>query len=124
LSKVFFDGNAPSIGFNAFSGINATYYHLPGSTGWSTDFGYWYWPVAVWQPQIQTGDASFGVRTNQFGFNIAWASGMSVVVEASTNLANPTWVPLATNTLTSDSTYFSDPQWTNYPSRFYRLRWP
>ena len=34
---------------------------------------------------------------------------MTVVVEASTNLANPTWTPLATNTLTSGSAYFSDP---------------
>ena len=49
---------------------------------------------------------------------------MVVVVEASTNLANPIWSPLATNTLTSGSSYFSDPQWTNYPGRFYRLRWP
>ena len=44
---------------------------------------------------MQTSDASFGVRTNQFGFNINWASGMAVIVEATTNLANPTWIPLA-----------------------------
>ncbi len=44
--------------------------------------------------------------------------------KASTNLANPVWTPLASNTLTSGSAYFSDPQRTNYPSRFYRLRWP
>jgi hypothetical protein len=49
---------------------------------------------------------------------------MSVGVDACTNLANPTWSPLATTTLTSGSAYFSDPQWTNYPARFYRLRWP
>jgi hypothetical protein len=49
---------------------------------------------------------------------------MSVVVEASTDLSNPSWYPLATNTLTTGSAYFSDPQWANYPSRFYRLRWP
>jgi hypothetical protein len=47
-----------------------------------------------------------------------------VVVEACTNLANPIWYPLATNTLTGGSYYFNDPQWTNYPSRFYRLRSP
>jgi hypothetical protein len=81
-------------------------------------------PTALWTPQVQTGDASFGVRTNQFGFTINWASGMTVVVEASTDLANPTWTALATNTLTSGSAYFSDPQWTSYPNRFYRLRWP
>jgi hypothetical protein len=71
---------------------------------------------------MQTTGDSFGVKTNQFGLNINWASGQTVVVEASTNLIN--WQPLQTNTLTTGSAYFSDPQWTNYPSRFYRLRSP
>ena len=69
----------------------------------------------------QISPASPGVRTNQFGFNIIGTSNIVVVVEASTNLANPTWSPLRTNTLTGGSAYFSDPQWTNYSSRFYRL---
>ena len=47
---------------------------------------------------------------------------MKVVVDATTNLANTNWLPLGTNTLTSGSAYFSDPQWTNYPTRFYRVR--
>jgi hypothetical protein len=47
-----------------------------------------------------------------------------VVVEASTNLANPVWSPVGTNTLTGGASYFSDPRWTNYPARFYRLRSP
>lgn len=71
-----------------------------------------------------TDDDSFGVRTNQFGFNIGWASGMDVAVDACTDLANPIWTPLQTNTLTADTLYFSDAEWTNYPARFYRLRWP
>ena len=58
--------------------------------------------------------------TNQYGFNIAWASGQTVVVEACADLANPVWQPVQTNTLTSDSVCFSDPQWANYLARFYR----
>jgi hypothetical protein len=81
-------------------------------------------PTTLWTPQVQTSGPSFGVRTNQFGFTITWASGMTVVVEACTNLANPIWSPVGTNSLTSGSSYFSDPQWTNYPIRFYRLRSP
>ena len=81
-------------------------------------------PTALWTPQVQTSDGSFGVRTNQFGFNINWASGMVVVVEACTTPANPVWSPLQTITLSGDLFYFSDPQWTNYPARFYRLRSP
>jgi len=37
-------------------------------------------------------------------------------------LAHPVWLPIATNTLANGSSDFSDPQWTNYPSRFYRFQ--
>jgi hypothetical protein len=80
--------------------------------------------VVFWNPQVQTGDASFGARTNCFGFTITGSSNLIIVVEACTNLAHPVWSPVGTNTLTGGSSYFSDPQWTNYPSRFYRLRSP
>ena len=123
LTSLYFQGNAPGADSSVFSSdTNATVYYLPGTTGWGATFAGR--PTKLWNPQAQTSGASFGVRTNQFGFTINWASGMTVVVEASTNLANPTWTPLATNTLTSGSAYFSDPEWTNYPGRFYRLRSP
>jgi hypothetical protein len=81
--------------------------------------------MALWLPRVQTGDASFGIQTNQFGFNINWASGWTVEVDACTNLANPVWTAVGNNNIGSGgSSYFSDSQWTNYPSRFYRLRWP
>jgi hypothetical protein len=64
------------------------------------------------------------VQTNQFGFTITGTSGLVVVVEACTNLANPTWYSVGANALTGSSSYFSDPQWTNHPARFYRLRSP
>ncbi|MCU0782620.1 MAG: leucine-rich repeat domain-containing protein [Verrucomicrobia bacterium] len=123
LTSVYFKGDAPSsVDANAFEGVNATVYYLPGTTGWDLPFGGY--PKALWKPSVQISDGSFGVRTNQFGFNISWASGMVVVVEACASPANSTWSPLQTNTLTGESFYFSDPQWTNHPARFYRLRWP
>jgi hypothetical protein len=123
LTGVYFRGNAPSLGSDVFDyDTNAVVYYLPGTAGWGATYGGL--PTAVWQPLVLTGDASFGVRTSQFGFTVAWASGMAVIVEAATNLAHPVWLPLQTNTLASDSWYFSDPQWTNYPKRFYRLRSP
>jgi predicted Na+-dependent transporter len=70
------------------------------------------------------GDGDFGVRNNHFGFNITGTTNFTVVVAACTNLASPVWVPLATNALVNGSFYFSDPQWTNYPSRFYSLQMP
>jgi len=48
----------------------------------------------------------------------------TVVVEASADLGTPTWLAVGTNTLTGGSAYFSDPDWANYPARFYRLRSP
>jgi hypothetical protein len=124
LTGVYFKGNAPSLGGpEVFSSDNnATVYYLPGTTGWGATYGGR--PTALWWPQVQSSGASFGVRTNQFGFNINWVSGMTLVVEACTNLANPLWAPVGTNTLSGASFYFNDSQWTNYPARFYRLRWP
>jgi BspA type Leucine rich repeat region (6 copies) len=123
LANIYFQRYAPTAGASVFLfDSNATIYYLPGTKGWGTTFAGL--PTAVWTPQVLTGAASLGVRTNGFGFTINWASGLTVVVEASTNLANPSWSPLATNTLTTGSAYFSDRQWTNYHGRFYRLRWP
>ncbi len=118
LAGVYFAGNAPSGDSSVFSNDNATVYYLPGATGWGPTFGGL--PTMLWLPQVQ----NLGVQMNQFGFNIIWANDQVVVVEACTNLVNAVWVPLATNTLTGGSSYFSDPQWTNYPARFYRLSSP
>jgi hypothetical protein len=65
---------------------------------------------------------SGAIRTNRFGFDFLADANAVIVVEASTNLALPTWRPLATNTLIDGFAYYSDPGWRNYPGRFYRLR--
>jgi hypothetical protein len=115
-STVFFGGNFPYVFYDP-----ATVYYLPGTTGWGALFDSL--PTAPWflpNPQILNQSASFGVQPGGFGFTISWATNASVVVEAATNLANPVWFPVSTNTLTGGTNYFSDPQWTNYPMRFYR----
>jgi hypothetical protein len=128
LKALYFMGNCPVFGSftflgAGFLGAGTTGYYLPGTIGWSSYGGNYPYgiPITLWNPTIETTDGSFGVQTNGFGFNINWASGQTVVVEACTNLTNPVWTPVATNTLTGGTSYFSDPQWTNYPSRFYRL---
>jgi hypothetical protein len=123
LTEVYLLGNAPSVGSDIFYGAdNATIYYLPGTTGWTNTFGGR--PTALWKPQIQTADVGFGVKTNGFGFGINWASDMTVVIEACTNLAEGIWVPVETNTLTGGSVQFRDPAFTNYPSRYYRVSMP
>jgi hypothetical protein len=130
LIRICFQGNAPGSGSDStvFSGdTNATVYYLPGGIGWKATFDNR--PAFLWNAQPQTGDSSFRMQANQFGFNLAGSSNLVIVVEAATNMANAVWSPIATNTLntfvgTNGTSYFSDPQWTNYPDRFYRLRSP
>jgi len=127
LRGVYFRGNAPSITLDPYQAIapfawtsNAIVYRLLGTTGWGSTFADR--PTALWLPQIQTADPMLGIHNNQFGFNISWADGKTVVVQASTTLTSPSWQPVSTNTLTDGTSYFIDSMWTNYPSRFYRVR--
>ena len=131
LIEVHFLGNAPA-GMFVFNGDTAaTAYYLAGATGWgpfiggmSRDNGGI--PTALWNPSsapaIQLPGTGFGPDSNQFGFNIVGSSNLEVVVEACTGIGSPVWVPIYTNTLTDGSVAFSDPDWTNYPARFYRVR--
>ncbi len=149
LVEIYFNGDAPTFDFSVFDGdFQAIVYYLPGTSGWGSTFDGL--PTLLWNPpaktskaslvvqtnqsslnitgvnsvQVQTSDGSFGMKANQFGFNITGVNNLVIVVEACTNLSNPTWLPIQTNTLTGGSYYFSDYEWTNHPSRFYRLRSP
>ena len=131
LNKIYFKGNAPTADDSVFIYnppdplgswiIPATVYYLPGAAGWSNSFASE--PTALWLPEIQT-DTSLGISSNGFGFSINWASGQTIVIVASTNLLNPFWSPVATNTFTSGTAYFNDPKWTNYTGRYYHVRSP
>ena len=56
------------------------------------------------------------------GFTMSGSPGQTVVVDTCTNLVNPVWVPLQTNTLGSDPVIFSAPVDHLSPKLFYRLR--
>ncbi len=116
LTSAYFLGNAPPDNGYAFCSDPATVYYLAGTTGWGSTFGGV--PAVLWNPQA----TAMRVTAGQFGFNLTGPATAVIVVEAATNLANPVWMPVSTNTLTGGTSHFSDPQWTNYPSRFYRVR--
>jgi len=124
LRGIFFRGDSPGILDSSifYNAPDVIVYYLPGTAGWGSMYADR--PTRLWNPQVQTSDASFGVRTNRFGFKITGTTYIPIVVDACTSLSSPGWLPLQNCTLTNGSIYFSDPQWTNYPARFYRLRWP
>ncbi|MSU36263.1 MAG: hypothetical protein EXS36_14440 [Pedosphaera sp.] len=68
LTGIYFKGNAPSGGGNVFNNANnATVYYLAGTTGWGSTLGIVMFtgrPVVLWNPQVQTSDATFGVQAN------------------------------------------------------------
>ncbi|MBN2702626.1 MAG: leucine-rich repeat domain-containing protein [Pontiellaceae bacterium] len=122
LASIFFTGDVPSLSSGVFSGTyNATVYYLPGTSGWGTTFGAR--PALLWNPVIDVGDG-FGAGDDGFGFNVAGTADIPVVIEACTNLAEGIWIPLQTNTLSSGTLQFNDLEWTNHPSRIYRISGP
>ena len=122
LETVYFMGDAPTVISDELWYAPRSIYYLPGTTGWrATLAGV---PTALWRPQLVANDGRLGMKADQFGFNIKWASDQVVVVEASQNLANDDWFPVRTNSIVNGTSYFSDPEWANCPQRFYRLRAP
>jgi hypothetical protein len=123
---VTFLGNTPALGNNIF-GIPSLSPHPPpfyvmvyyyyGTSGWGATYGGLSTVELAWTPQIVGG---VSIQSNNFGFTIIGTNGMSAVVEASTNLVD--WQPVWTNTLSGASATFTDSQWKNYPTRFYRAR--
>ena len=132
LHQAYFQGNAPTVDgqpgradITVFYGDSGTAYYLPSTTGWGATFGGW--STAEWyqpKPTILGNGYGLGLHSNSFGFTISWATNLSIIVQATTNLVSPVWTSLATNPLVGGTNYFSDPKWTNYPRRFYRITTP
>jgi hypothetical protein len=123
LTAIYCPGNAPAADPATFNGTtSAIIYYLPTTTGWmSTLAGR---PTQPWGPVTSDSGLHFGPSSNQFGFTITWADGQKVVVQACTNLADPVWIGLKTNTLSGGALDFSDANWSSYPQRFYRVTVP
>lgn len=121
--SIFFWGDPPANSYDNGNGLCGTLYYLPGTEGWDQFLQTNGYSGKLWNPQVQTSDGSFGVISNQFGFNITGTPDIPVRVEACTNLGG-VWIPLQSVSLTNGSFYFSDPTWKNDPRRFYRINSP
>ena len=73
-------------------------------------------------PQIQLQDGNFGIGPNGFGFNVTGYSNQVLIVEACTDSATCSWLPLQTNTVGAGPVGFVDWSWTEHPQRLYRIR--
>jgi hypothetical protein len=142
LTTVCFLGAAPSVLENStplfvdgtndssiFSGdLRGTNYVLNTAAGWPTNGVKWGgWPVQRWlqdHPQLGSSGGGLGMATNGFHFSFTWLPGATLVVEASTNLLSGVWSPVSTNTLPAPAggANYTDPNETNVPWRFYRVR--
>ena len=121
LVSAYFAGNAPANDGTAFfQDTKATVYYQSGTSGWGLAYGGV--PAVVnpaAPPILQLHPAGFA--SGQFAINLVGASNSVVIVQATTNLANPTWVAIGTNILSAAGLgTFQDVQATNYPQRFYR----
>ena len=119
LTSAYFQGNAPATNGNAFYADPAIVYYLSGTSGWGSTFGGV--PTMLWNPQPDNA----GFTGGKFGFNLTGPANAVVVVQACTNLTNPVWLPVGTNTFSSASkTTFSDAKSGSYRSRYYRVLVP
>ena len=127
LGDVHFEGDAPYVAAHGATVFdhddNVTIYILSGAGGWAYPPTF-FRPLWPWLPKMEVASDTTGAQTNQFGFNITWADGKVMTVDACTDLAHPVWTPIGTVTLAGGAAYFSDPDSTNYTSRFYRVHSP
>ncbi|MCP5522269.1 MAG: hypothetical protein H7A46_12055 [Verrucomicrobiales bacterium] len=71
-------------------------------------------------PAILTDRDNFGVIGSEFGFSVGGRAGKTVIVEGSIDLQQ--WLPLETHTMGDAPWRFNDPEWEQFPGRFYRVR--
>ena len=130
LTNVYFEGNAPAVSVDQYAWPGGIDVSEAPPTRWDITCREppvrvcrrcspgcpWFCGPLRWRPTM----AVLGCEAINLGSLSTGPAGTTVVVEAATNLADPVWYPLQTNTLSSGSFYFSDAQWTNYPTRFYR----
>ena len=95
----------------------ATVYYLPGTSGWGETFSGL--PTVLWNPHLQAYPASHG----ELSIGITGTLQIPIVMEVCTNLVNPVWVPVWTNTV-GQGLLFEAVDWTNFPTRYYRIRSP
>ena len=120
LRRVYFAGGAPDHGWSVFgSSTNATVYYLPDRGGWNGTYAER--PAILWNPIFAAVDPG----ANPVSWTVTGTPNIPTAFEFRTNILTGQWRRLLTTNLSSTgSCNLHDPDWTNFPSRFYRISGP
>jgi hypothetical protein len=121
LTNLTFPGNAPALGAGAFASVpaGAVIYYYYGASGWGATYG-GLSTMMLGSPAPKISKNNIGLQSGNFAFAVSGVTSQTLIVEASTNFTN--WQAVWTNVLSGTNATFSDPQWTNYSRRAYRVR--
>lgn len=123
LSSIHFLGNAPYVGHSAFVNCDQPIiYFNSGTLGWYVFFGDR--PTKLWDQKAELRATNINLTNGLFGFDLTGSDGQSFVLEVATDLVQPLWKSLSTNTVVNGKAFLTDPAWENFPTRFYRVRVP
>lgn len=118
LRRVYFSGYPPACDGTLFdSAAGVTVYFVRAGIGWGAFLAGR--PAVFWNPEFAGARVSAG--GSGFVFRVVGSPDIPVAVEATTNLLGGAWLLLQTNRLSAGSLDISDPDFTNCPSRFYRV---
>ena len=116
LTSVYFTGNSPTnLGIGIFYNANQSrVYYCTNTDGWGATFAER--PTSIW-PQFLNAES----RPVGFVFDIVASENQILVIEMCTDLSSGVWTPVSTNTIAEGSIEYTDVDWTNAPSRYYRV---
>jgi hypothetical protein len=118
LLSMCFAGDAPTVDNSFLGNFFLTIYYAPAANGWGSSLAGR--PAVPWT--VSNSGNTAGVVGGQFGFTVTGPFGAPFVIDASTNLLD--WSPVSSASLNGSGYRFSDPQWSSFNRRFYRVRMP
>jgi hypothetical protein len=118
LESVYFLGDAITPDFDLFTYCDlVTVFHLENRSGWSSQFSGR--PTSIWRLALQINGSLDNAQTGLF--TIQGAPAVPVVVESTSDLLKPNWVPITTNVIPASGTLSVGDQSPPQAARFYRL---
>ncbi len=119
--RIYFLGDAPATGPDAFPSATTLYYTLH-SSGWASALEGR--PTQLWNAIIEPGFMGFAENPGHFSFRLTGPPGHQAMIQALDNLTNPEWETLGTALLGEGATVFTDETAGDASFRAYRVLVP